>query len=231
MPFVRHFFLIALAGFRVSEGLCSVANFRFLGVGQGILTFKKLPQGTLHRSISEVLMHRRQITHEDIGIMLNGVDLVAVFVIAGACRLHIADLNFQIRFPFRIGQLRRVQVHIFGKIRGSGNHIQPCRANVGKGREHGSNQENQQEQQPNDPPGDRVALDRLDHTLGDLLRRDGGILDTLTGFLRFPCRLGILPLELFLLPEPGKPVLFQLRVLLQELLIGYLCLRCRSLAL
>ena len=146
--------------------------------------------------------------------MLNGADIIAVFVITGPGRFHTVDLHLQVRFPLGINKLRIVDVHIIRQISRGSKAPQPSGSNIRKGRKEGGNQEKYQKEQNHDSAYNRVALDGMNHSGSDLLRGNGGVLYTLSRFFRFSGCFGILAFNFLFLPHPGKKIFLQLQVVL-----------------
>ena len=146
--------------------------------------------------------------------MLNGSDIIAVFVITGPVRFHTVDLHLQVRFPFGIDKLRIVDVRIVRQISRGGKAPQPSGSNIGKGRKEGGNQEKHQKEQEHDCAYDRVTLDSVKHAGSNLLRGNGGVLCALSRFFRFSGCFGILAFYFLFLPHPGKKIFLHLRVVL-----------------
>ena len=144
--------------------------------------------------------------------MLNGADIIAVFVITGPGRFHTVDLHLQVRFPLGINKLRIVDVHIIRQISRGSKAPQPSGSQIGKGRKQGCNQEKYQKEQDHDCAYNRVTLGSVNHTDSDFFCGNGGVLCPLSGFFRFSGCFGVLAFYFLFLPHPGKKVFLQFRV-------------------
>ena len=206
MPLIRYFFLGFLAGLRVNMGLCPVADFRFLRKGKGILLIEKLPQDALDLLIGKILIGRSEIAHQDIGVMLDCADVIAVLVITGPVCLHTVYFHLQVCFPLGIDKLRVVDVLVLRQIGRGGDTSQAPGPDIGKRGKQRRNEKYHQKQKDENAADNRVALDGVYHRGSDLFRCNGCVLCPLSGFLCLPCGFGILPFQLLLLPHPGKEI-------------------------
>ena len=206
MPLIRYFFLGFLAGVRVNMGLCPVADLRFLCKGKGILLIEKLPQDAFDLLIGKILIGRSEIAHQDIGVMLDSADVIAVFVITGPVCFHTVYFHLQVCFPLGIDKLRVVDVLILRQIGRGGDTSQAPGPDIGKRGKQRSNEKNHQKQQDKNAADNRVALDSVYYRGSNFLCRNGCVLCPLSGFLCLPCGFGILAFQLLLLPHPGKEV-------------------------
>lgn len=150
--------------------------------------------------------------------MLDGVDLIAVLVIARSIRLHTVHLHLQTGFPFGIEQVRVVDSLILREIACRSNDPGAAASQGRKRGKHRGDDQHQEQEQSDDPPYDGVPFDRLYYLCCNLLRCNGGFLCVLTGLLRLTRSLGILAFQLFFIPQLRKRFLFQLRVIVKQLL-------------
>ena len=146
--------------------------------------------------------------------MLNRVNLVTVFIIAGPVAFHTVNLHLQIRFPFGIGKFRLVDVLILRQISRGGNPAEASAGNIGERRKHRSNQEEYQKEQNHNPADDRMAFHRMDNSHRNSFCGSCRIFYPRSGFFCLPGRFGILAFDFLFLPHPGKDILFKLGILM-----------------
>ena len=120
--------------------------------------------------------------------------------------LRIFNLHLQIRFPFRIVQLRIVNVPIFGNIARCGNGAKAACAHAGARGKNRGNEKEQQKQKGNNPKNNGMALDEQNYPACDFLGGNSGFFGRSSGTLGFPCGFGILALDFLLLPHSGQPI-------------------------
>ena len=153
---------------------------------------KKLTEHALDLRIGEILIRRCKIAHQNIRVMLDSADIIAVLVIARPVRFHSVDLHLQVCFPLGIDKFRVIDVCIVRQIGRRCQAPQASGSQIGKRGKQGGNQEKYQKEQDHNPANDRVALNGMDHTGSNLFRSNGGIFCPLSCLLRLTRSFGIL---------------------------------------
>ena len=217
-----HVILIALA---VCPGFRPVADLHRHRLGQGILPVKECLQLTLYLVHCEhPFMERRQNGDQHIGVMADGIQIKAVFIIAGVQGLIVVQFILKVRLQSRIGRLRRQHIRVLGKIGGQEHAAHAGAAHHGAGghpaeqKPHAGADPYHQQDHPAVPADEHHGFfRRLLCAPGCALRSGRRILRRFPGLAHL---FGIVPLDTLFLQIPGNRVGGgQGRIIMERLLV------------